>query len=467
MLLKAPMALIVLAAFGWLARLAAQSEPFLAPFLGTWDLDLTASSITRGAPPRIETIVNIAEPGGFRSMLAVVGEKSTSVEIHHYNFDGAFHKTEGSDPRELSFKRVDPSTIEQDTRRNGTVTVHRHIELSRDGKAMTLTANGTTGGGQKYADGGARYHNRRSNCRMKLPAVLALVSTVLAGTVFAQLRPTGHVQTPEADLAYWVFGIPQTSVPVIAVNGGPGLSHIYMLQNDVWDRLSKGRQVIFYDQRGTGSSTVRKADASQSMTAQVADLDAVREHLRFGAFDLVGDSYGGVIAMAYTAAHPEHVHKLILSDSAAPTWKDIVHLFPQVFPDRLESQSGPANPSAPTEAESQQGLREHFGMLFYSEEKRDAYLAGAKDLGNSPGTGAAVRKATANLDLTAALPKFQCPVLVITGRYDMNVAPLTAWRIYKAIPGAKFSAFEKSGHLPSYEEPEKYVRVVKEFLSGK
>jgi hypothetical protein len=85
-------------------------------------------------------------------MLAIVGDRSTSVEIHHYNFDGGFHQTEGSDPRELSFKRVDQNTIEQDTQRYGTITVHRHIELSRDHKTMTLAASGTTGAGQRYAN---------------------------------------------------------------------------------------------------------------------------------------------------------------------------------------------------------------------------------------------------------------------------------------------------------------------------
>ena len=148
MLHKLPMMLVVLVVLGGSAVLNAQGEPFL----GIWELSLAASSITRGAPPRSETVVNTAEPGGFRSMLAVVGEKSTSVEIHHYNFDGSFHQTEGSDPRELSFKRVDQHAIEQDTRRNGTITVHRHIEISADGKTMTFTANGVTGGGQKYTN---------------------------------------------------------------------------------------------------------------------------------------------------------------------------------------------------------------------------------------------------------------------------------------------------------------------------
>ena len=129
-------------------------------FIGVWDLNLAKSSITRGAPPRSEMIVNVAEPGGFRSVLSVVTDRGTSVEIHHYNFDGGFHQTEGSDPRELSFRRVDQNTIDQQTRRNGQITVNRRIEVSADGKTMTLIASGTSGGGQKY-EKDARVYDRK------------------------------------------------------------------------------------------------------------------------------------------------------------------------------------------------------------------------------------------------------------------------------------------------------------------
>ncbi len=275
--------------------------------------------------------------------------------------------------------------------------------------------------------------------------------------------PTGHIPTPDVDLVYWTLGQSSAATPVIAVNGGPGLSHIYMWQNDVWPRLTQygghDRQIVFYDQRGTGASTLARPDAPQTMEAQVADLDAVRNHLRFDRIDLVGDSYGGLLAMAYTAAHPEHVRRLVLSDSAAPVWSGIVHLFPQVFPDKLAAPA--SQPVGP-----EQALRSHFEKIFYSEEKRDAYLAGAKDLGSSPKTAADVRKATPGLDLTPALAKFQCSTLVITGRYDMNVAPLTAWKIHQAIPGSTFAVFEKSGHLPYYEEPEKYIQVIGDFLDS-
>jgi hypothetical protein len=143
---RGPILILLLATLARAAGAYAQQEPFL----GIWELNLAKSSITRGAPPKIETIVNIPEAGGFRSTLAVVGANSTSVEIHHYNFDGAFHQTEGGDPRELSFKRVSPNRIEQDTRRGTNMTVHRILELSADGKTMTVKSSGVTGGGQKY-----------------------------------------------------------------------------------------------------------------------------------------------------------------------------------------------------------------------------------------------------------------------------------------------------------------------------
>jgi proline iminopeptidase len=271
------------------------------------------------------------------------------------------------------------------------------------------------------------------------------------------IQQSGLVETPDVDLAYELYGASTSATPVILANGGPGSSHIYMIQNDVWTRLSKTRQIVFYDQRGTGKSTRLKPDASQEMAAQIADLEAVRAKFGFQKFDLVGDSYGGFLAMAYAAAHPEHIEKLIVSDSASPNMTTLVRVLSQVFPD--------VTPERGTTPDEQ--MRHHFRMLFYSEEKRDAYLAGTKDLGYNPQVGAAVSRSAAKLDLTPALPKFNFPTLVITGRYDMNVAPVNAWNIYKAIPGAKFVVFARSGHLPSYEEPDKYVEVVDAFLSGR
>ncbi|HEY7405003.1 MAG TPA: alpha/beta fold hydrolase [Candidatus Angelobacter sp.] len=299
--------------------------------------------------------------------------------------------------------------------------------------------------------------------------VFLLCSAMLRAQTVAQSM--GYAHTEEVNIFYTTLGIPGSALPIIAINGGPGLSHSYMAQNDLWTRIAKNRLVVFYDQRGIGASKPLKAGASQSvlsqtMDAQVADLDAVRKTLGLNKVAVLGDSYGGLIAMAYAAAHPEHVAKLILSDSPGPNWKSIVRVLPQVFPD-IEEQNEKETQSlgANTEAAARTGLRNHFRMLFYSPEKRDAYMSHMGDLGMEPAVGAAVRQATTDLDLTPKLAEFKFPTLVINGRFDMNVAPLTAWQLAHAIPGAKLVFFEHSGHLPSYEEPDRYAAVLEDFLN--
>ena len=147
----------------------------------------------------------------------------------------------------------------------------------------------------------------------------------------------------------------------------------------------------------------------------------------------------------------------------------MVHVLPQAFPDvEEEDQAEQAKLGANTEAAARASLKNHFRMIFYSPAKRDAYMAHAGDLGFEPAVNAAISKATADLDLTSKLAGFTgFPTLVITGRYDLNVAPLTAWRIAHQIPGARFVVFEESGHLPSYEEPAKYRAVLEAFLDGR
>jgi proline iminopeptidase len=294
-------------------------------------------------------------------------------------------------------------------------------------------------------------------------ALAILMPTVLAAQV---AHRSGSVHTLEVDLGYETFGAIGAEIPIIAVNGGPGLSHAYMMQNDLWQRVASHRLVVLYDQRGTGASKRLQSNAPQTMEAQVADLDAVRKALALDRVAVLGDSYGGMIAMAYAAAHPEHVARLILSDSAAPSWNGMVHLLPQVFPDREEQGAAEAKRlAADPEAAARAGLVNHMRQMFYSTEMRDAYLAHMGSLGFEPAVGGAVQKATENLDLTAKLADFKFPTLVITGRYDMNVAPLTAWRMAHAIPGAQLVFFEKSGHLPAYEEPDKYLKVLETFLA--
>lgn len=296
---------------------------------------------------------------------------------------------------------------------------------------------------------------------------LAVAALLLSPLALAQTpaHETGVIHSPQVEIGYETFGVRGDAPPVIAVNGGPGLSHAYMMMNDLWQQVGRNRLVILYDQRGTGASERVALGAPQTMDAQVEDLEAVRAHFGIGKVALLGDSYGGFLVMAYAAKHPNHVAKMVLSDSPPPSFKDMVHLLPQTFPDIEEwDQAAQKRLGTDSDAAARESLRNHFRMIFYSPEKRDAYMAKMGDLGYQPAVARAVSESAEKLDLTSALPNFRFPVLIITGRWDMNVAPINAWKMTKAIPGAKIVFFEESGHLPAYEEPEKYRSVLEEFL---
>ena len=298
----------------------------------------------------------------------------------------------------------------------------------------------------------------------------AAVVLLTALTGRAQQPRTATVHTPDVDLATFTYGAPSATTPILAVNGGPGLSHIYMIQNDVWTRaIAAHRQVIFYDQRGTGASHLLNPQASQTMDAQVADLEAIRASLHLEKVDIAGDSYGGLLVSAYAAAHPEHINALILSDSAAPGFSKLHPRLDEVFPDIIASSTEQADKLTGPDKQGKAddlALRTHFRMIFYSQELCDRYLAHAPDLGSTPATGEAVSKAIAELDLTPQMAQFRFPVLVLQGRFDLNVTPDVSWTVAHAIPGAQLVMFEKSGHLPYYEEPEKYAAAVNTFLQA-
>jgi len=97
-------------------------------------------------------------------------------------------------------------------------------------------------------------------------------------------------------------------------------------------------------------------------------------------------------------------------------------------------------------------------------EKRDAFLAAIGPGAYNKEVNQKVSSDLPRFDLNPEIRKFHFPTLVITGRYDMNVAPLVAYRIHKQIPGSRFLVFEKSSHLPFTEEPEAFTRAMEEFL---
>jgi proline iminopeptidase len=301
-------------------------------------------------------------------------------------------------------------------------------------------------------------------------AAFAICCTALVVPAAAAHEERGTTfSAPGATIYYEVFGS-GSGTPLFVANGGPGFDHQYLHVSDAWDTLAQTRRIVMWDQRGTGRSGPLKPGQSCTLADQINDLDALRAHLGFDKIDLMGHSWGGFLVMAYAARYPEHIVHLIISDSAAPRWSDTLFLFKDVYPDVTAREDGYAFVSDLNEKDSaaarEASTELYESMLFYSPEHRDEFAARMANDKEYYEINRAVNRDVTRFDLNPEIKKFRFPTMVMCGRFDMNVAPVIAYKIHQAIPRSKFVVFEKSGHMPFFEEPAKFVQVLTEFLSS-
>lgn len=118
------------------------------------------------------------------------------------------------------------------------------------------------------------------------------------------------------------FGDPKNQ-PVIVLHGGPGWDYRTLLPIKA---LSDEYFVIFYDQRGTGLSP--RVDGKQlTLESSIADLDAVINHYGKGRkINLIGHSWGGMLASSYVGRYPEKVSHLVLAEPG-PLTQEMYEIF--------------------------------------------------------------------------------------------------------------------------------------------
>jgi proline iminopeptidase len=318
------------------------------------------------------------------------------------------------------------------------------------------------------------YAHSRRHCAILAAAAFVILAAF--ALLFAPVRAFAHDEhgvifnaSSGATIYYEVFGSGD-GTPLFVANGGPGIDHKYLHVSDVWDTLARKRKIVMWDQRGIGRSGALKPGETCTLADQINDLDALRAHLGYGRIDLLGHSYGGFLAMAYAARFPQHIERLITLGSPAPKWSDTVLLLREVFPDVIAQEDANAFTADLNEEDSEAALGANRAlnesMLFYSPEHRDEFARKMANDKPNYGINRLVNEDLRRFDLNPKIAKYHFPVLIGCGRFDVSVAPLVAYSTHKAIPGSQFVVFSKSGHMPFFEEPDKFVAVVNAFLSG-
>jgi pimeloyl-ACP methyl ester carboxylesterase len=260
---------------------------------------------------------------------------------------------------------------------------------------------------------------------------------------------------------YWVAG--KGGSAVVLVHGLGGFMENWV--NNI-NALAEHHRVYAMDLLGFGRTD--KIPLIRNINTLVKFINDFMETLHIQKASLVGNSLGGGLVIQLALNYPEKVAKLVLVDnagmgrevlldfrlcsltilgdllmrpgieSAGKLWKKIVY-DPKLITEEL--------------------LLLSFGMIYQPGAKK-AMLAALRTGINLLG-----QRAKLTTLLLSRLAKISVPALVVWGKEDKIIPVAHAQIAVNKIPGAKLKIFENCGHMPQFERPEEFNKLVLDFLA--
>jgi proline iminopeptidase len=264
-----------------------------------------------------------------------------------------------------------------------------------------------------------------------------------------------------------------SGTPIVFLSGGPGLEVDYFVPAAKF--FPAGYRRIYLEQRGTGRS--RPANLTPEMMTLrlvVEDLEALRTHLQLDRIMLAGHSWGGMLAMAYAASHPDHVDRLILIGSGGPD-NEFRAWFGDNIAARLHAEDvearaywiAAAKRGVDPRKVGVESLKAILPGYFFDRAKGLATAAAFPDGLIHPDVGGLLnRDLIKNYSVRPTLPRLTRPVLILHGHQD-PIGDKTAEDIKALLPSATLRYFNKCGHFPWIEQPEEMQAAIAAFLSQK
>ena len=152
---------------------------------------------------------------------------------------------------------------------------------------------------------------------------------------------SGLIKTGEDKLAvkggniwYKVTGDGNGS-PLVLLHGGPGYSSFYLKP---LEELGNTRQVIRYDQLGSGKSDVIQDTSLFTINHYVEELESLRSHLKIDTWNILGHSWGTIMAFEYYRKYPDRVSSLIFASPCLDltAWVESTNQLLKTLPDTLQ-----------------------------------------------------------------------------------------------------------------------------------
>jgi L-proline amide hydrolase len=278
-------------------------------------------------------------------------------------------------------------------------------------------------------------------------------------------RVEGNLE-PDASLA-----------PVVICHGGPGATHDYVAP--IASQLAgSGRACVLYDQLGNGRSDHLPDAPASFWTVELfeRELAALVAHLGIGGrYHVLGQSWGGMLALLHALQRPPGLVSVVAADSPASIsafvagCNALLDDFPPDVVATIRAGERSGETSTPEfEAAAMEFYKRHVCRLDpWPEEVERSFAAMESDptvyaTMNGP-TEFTVVGTIAGFDITDRLAEIDVPVLLVSGEHD-EVRPDVVGSMRERLRDGEWVLFEDASHMPHLEEPDRFLEVVSAFL---
>jgi 3-oxoadipate enol-lactonase len=239
---------------------------------------------------------------------------------------------------------------------------------------------------------------------------------------------------------------------------GPALFLLHSLLSDrasfeaIVPRLSPSFRVIVPELPGFGRSR-----AVSGGLAEVADriAEAVSDATGGAEAIVLGNGYGGFVALQMALRHPSIASRLILADCGAA--------FSDTGREAFRSMAA-ASKAKGLSVITDVAMRRLFAPEFQAQhsdlmrDRREAFLR------TDPEVFRAACDALAELDLRPQLGQVKVPVLVLVGEHDEATPPAMSHELAAGLPNARLKILPGCAHVPQLQAPELFLDAIGDFL---
>jgi len=252
------------------------------------------------------------------------------------------------------------------------------------------------------------------------------------------------------------------------------------------EEFGKDHLAVAPDMRGYNLSDKPAGLDQYQMSLLIEDVRALAAHLGHKKFVLVGHDWGGAVAWAYAAAHPETLDKLVIVNAPHPG------VFARLLrEDPVQQQASQYMLMFRSPQAEQTLTANHNAMLVnivlgaglksgaFTEEDKQAYLAAWSQPGaitgglnyyramqvGPPAPGAAAGASTGNFASSLPSLTVKTPTLVIWGEKDTALTIHNLEGLDQFVPGVTIKRIPDGSHWVIHEKPAEVNRDIREFLA--